>query len=128
MTVTNKPFLSARCEARDFRAAEKQHQYIADDEKERTGYTLIGDSLVPESFIERVLHQMGSTFYSYGTVLKKESMFLEYFLDSLTADEHEVLMPVALELMARGQFPLHLAPETDMAISERSKAKNYGVA
>lgn len=127
MTVAKKPFPSTRCEARDFRTPELQYGNLSDANQERIGYTLVGDALVPESFIERVLHQMGPTYYTYGTVLKKEDMFLEYFLDSLTANEHEVLMPVALELMARGQFPLHLAPENDMAIRERSKAKNYGV-
>jgi hypothetical protein len=126
MITVTKPFLSTRCEALDFRNAEKQHQYIADDEQERTGYTLIGDSLVPESFIERVLWQMGSTYYTYGTVLKKEHMFLQYFLDSLTTDELEVLMPVAMELMARGKFPLDLAPETDMGKHVRESARNYG--
>lgn len=127
MTATNKPYPSTRCKAIDYRTAEAGLQCIADDEKERTGYTLIGDALVPESFIERVLWQMSATYYPYGAVLKKEDMFLECFLESLTTAEREVLIPVALELMARGQFPLHLAPETDMGKRDRLKARNYGV-
>jgi hypothetical protein len=126
MIAAKKPFPSTRCEARDDRTFEAQHQYIGDDEKVRTGYTLIGDALVPESFIERVLRQMGRTYCIYGTVLKKERVFLEDFLESLTPEEHEVLMPVALELMARGQFPLHLDPETDLSNKNRVKAKKYG--
>lgn len=127
MITATKPFPSTRCETRDFRTAKKDRQVIANDEQEHTGYTLIGNALVPESFIERVLAQTDSTYYEYGTVLNKESMFLEYFLESLTPEEHEVLMPVALELMARGQFPLHLDSEMDLRKKDRLKAKRYGV-
>ena len=119
MTATQKPFLSTRCEARDFRTGVVQQQYIDKVEQERTGYMLIGDALVPESFIERVLYQMGSTYYPYGTVLKENDLFLEYFLDSLTPEEHEVLMPVVLEIMTRGKFPLHIATATDMGKQAR---------
>lgn len=126
MNKKNNPFPSARCEARDIQTEGKavEFGYV---EREHTGFTLIQDALVPESFIERVLYQMGSTYYSYGTVLKKEDMFFEKFLDSLTPAEHEVLMSVVLELMARGEFPLNISPETDLAKESRCPARFYGI-
>ncbi len=103
MTSTTAPYQSARCESRDMTVKGLQLTYTP----YHSGFTLIGDALVPESFFYSVIYQIGSTYFKYGKVLKMKDMFFPEFLDSLTADEREVLMPVVLQLMARGDFPLH---------------------
>lgn len=75
---------------------------------EKFGYSLIGDKLVPISFDERVADQLLGLDYPYGYVLSKEDIFNSDFLDSLDVNEHAVLMPVLLELVARGEFPVDL--------------------
>lgn len=75
---------------------------------EQFGYSLIGDKLVPISFEQRVADQLLGLDFPYGRVLSQEDIFTEDFLARLDANEHEVLMPVLLELVARGEFPVDL--------------------
>lgn len=104
MTTTTAPYPHARCEMRDMTGYNLQVTHTPN----HCGFTLIGDDLVPESFIQRVIYEHASTCFKYGEVLRMKDIFLPEFLDTLTVDECQVLMPVVLQLIARGDFPLHL--------------------
>lgn len=75
---------------------------------EHCGYSLINNQLVPEIFIQRVVEHIEGCDFQYGYVLSKEDIFDAEFLSSLDAQEHEILMPVVLETIARGDFQLNL--------------------
>jgi hypothetical protein len=52
------------------------------------------------------LDDIGVAAFDYRCNYKVTDIFSGEFLDSLNADERELLMPVVLQLIARGDFPL----------------------
>lgn len=72
------------------------------------GYFLIDDKIVPLTLKDRAANQLLGLEFPYGRILGKEDIFSEDFLARLDANEHAVLMPVVLELIAQGDFPLDL--------------------
>ncbi len=73
---------------------------------ELLGYTLINDRIVPETFIQRVIHQIKDTTFVYGEVLRDVDIFDVNYLESLPDAEREILMAVVLQLIARGEIGL----------------------
>lgn len=71
--------------------------------QEDLGYTLINDRMVPESFIQRVASELVDAPFCFEEVLRVIDIFEEEFLESLSALEREVLMPVVLHLLALGE-------------------------
>jgi hypothetical protein len=75
---------------------------------ELCGFTLMGNRLVPETFVQNVQAQLENFVFDYGAVLSQEILFDLEFLDLLDADQRTVLMPTVLLLAARGTLPLNL--------------------
>jgi hypothetical protein len=71
-------------------------------------YTLMADSLVPETFVQRVMDELTNHQFDYGFVLRKEDIFTHEFLASLDDQEHTVLMSVVLLLVARNALELNI--------------------
>lgn len=76
------------------------------DGPEYCGYTLINDCLVHEYFIYSVIHEIESCKFEAGCIFEKDYLFSSEFLESLDAQEDDVLMDVALLLLKR-----HLGPD-----------------
>jgi hypothetical protein len=89
---------------------------------EHCGYTLIDNLLVPETFIQRVISAIENCEFQYGTVLSKECLFDKEFLFSLDEREEVVLMPVVLQLVASGKFPLNLSSACDQDDESESES------
>lgn len=104
------PYPSAMCEpsfVAEMRAEGDANGHVT-PEPEQCGYSLINGKLVPMTFKGRVADQLLGFQFPYGYVLGKEEIFNEDFLARLDANEHDILMPVVLELIALGDFPLNL--------------------
>jgi hypothetical protein len=110
MTASTKLFPSTPCETSyiDYMREEGDTNGYMTPPLEHCGYSVIANHLVPEIFIQRVIEQMHGGNYEYGLVLSKDDIFGVEFLSSLGAQEHEVLMLVVLEAVARGDFEMHL--------------------
>lgn len=118
MTASTNLFPSTPCETSyiEYMREEGDRSGYKTPLLEHCGYSLIANQLVPEIFIQRVIEQMHGGNYEYGLVLSKDDIFDSEFLSGLDAQEHEVLMLVVLEAVARGDFEMHLW--TDPAADE----------
>lgn len=84
---------------------------------ELSGYVAVDKFLVPFSFVERVAKELNGMQYEYGQVLSETFIFENEFLRTLDADEHEVLLPCVLMLIARGDFDVQLFASDDEEIA-----------
>jgi hypothetical protein len=99
-------FLSGKCNA----------EYVADITEvalsngclpaldSNSGYLLINNLLVPQSFVAQVDAELADTPIEYGFVLSEAYLFKPEFLESLDELEREILMPVVLHLIELGSF------------------------
>ncbi len=108
MTKTTTPFPTAMCEASfvNFMRSEGDANGYETPDKSLLRYTLINGEIVSESFMLLVLEDIGVAAFDYRCNYKVTDIFSSEFLDSLEADEQALLMPVVLQLIARGDFPL----------------------
>ena len=118
---------STYCEGYDFRC--KETASVMDDFPDlvsgKCRFTLIGDALVPDNFIQKVREACwGSCYYRYGHVMTEQDIFGASFLEELKPHERQVLMHVVLLLLSRQEFPLHVetAAGNDKAVKVRSKS------
>ena len=118
---------STYCDGYDFRC--KQTESVKDDFPDlvsgRCRFTLIGDALVPDNFIQKVREACwGSCYHSYGRIMTEQDIFPDFFLEELNPHERQVLMPVVLMLLSRHEFPLHVetAAGSDITVKVRSKS------
>ncbi len=79
------------------------------------GYILIGDLLVPLSFVETVKEALCGFVFQNDFVLSAGDMFEKSFLNALDAYEWQVLMPVALILIEQGNVETNLCPAEEEA-------------
>lgn len=110
MTSSANPFPSTQCESSFVDAMRTEgdaNGYVTPASK-LLGYTLVNGILVSETFFQRALADIGASVFNYGPVLSATEIFSAHFLESLDATEKEILMPVVLQLVARGDFPLHI--------------------
>jgi hypothetical protein len=123
--VTEYP--ATYCEGYDFRC--KGTESVTDDFPDlasgKCRFTLIGDALVPDNFIQKVREACwGSCYYRYGHVMTEQDIFGASFLEELKPHERQVLMHVVLLLLSRQEFPLHVetAAGSDIAVKVGSKS------
>jgi len=75
----------------------------------RLGYFLINGLLVPFLFLEKIERDLDRCDgYEPGCVLSAEDLFSLSFLQSLDAQERDVLMPCVLMVIERGGFPVNM--------------------
>lgn len=106
MTANNVPYISTslnRAYVENLRAEGTANGYKTPDDK-LLSYTLMGDSLVPEAFIQKVKSYVDGAMFTFGEVIGIDDIFDPEFLESLNDSERRVLMPVILQLVARGDF------------------------
>ena len=117
MKTSTTPFPSALCEASyiSYMREEGDANGYVTPANSLLGYMLINDVLVSETFAQLVLEDIGVADFDYRCNYKVTDIFSDDFLNSLEADERELLMPVVLQLIARGKFPLCIwtDPEND---------------
>lgn len=110
MTASTNPFPSTQLEwsfVDEMRTEGDAHGYVTPATKQ-LGFTLIHDRMVSETFFQRALADIGESVFDYGPVLSATDIFSAHFLESLDTTEKEILMPVVLQLVSRGDFPLHI--------------------
>ena len=74
---------------------------------DKCGYILVAQRLVPWTFLSRLQGELDGHQFEYGAVLSETTVFRAGFMQSLTADERDVLMPCVLVLIERGDFGLN---------------------
>ena len=71
------------------------------DAPELCGDSQIGDCLVHECFVYRVMNEIMNCGFEAGCIFEEEYLFSREFLDSLDDQERDVLLDVALLLLKR---------------------------
>jgi hypothetical protein len=74
------------------------------------GYVLIGDLLVPLSFVETIKEAIRGFLFQNDSVLCARDMFETNFLCALDANERKVLMSVVLILIEQGNIDVDMCP------------------
>ena len=69
-----------------------------------SGYALLGEHLVPFSFINRVTEQLDSELFHYDRVLDPREMVGDDFYESLSDVERCVLSPCLLMIFEQGSL------------------------
>jgi hypothetical protein len=77
------------------------------------GYILIGDLLVPLSFVETVKDALCGFVFENDFVLSAGDMFETNFLYMLDAHERKVLMSVVLILIEQGKIDVDMCPSEE---------------
>ncbi len=118
---------STYCEGYDFRC--KETASVMDDFPDlvsgKCRYTLIGGTLVPDTFIQKVREACwGGLYYSYGHVMTEQDIFGPSFLEELNPHERQVLMHVVLLLLSRQEFPLHVETTAGSDITVKVGSKS----
>lgn len=130
MEKITAPFPAAMCEpsfVAEMRSQGDANGHVT-PEAEDCGFILIGEKIVPMTFIRRVADQFLGLQFDYGVVLDKTEIFAEDFLARLDANEHEVLMSVVLEVIALGEFPVDLCAPRVHDFDWENEAAEEGTA
>ena len=70
------------------------------------GHVGVDEHLVPLTLVGRVAEELRKIEIKNGMIFEAPTLFSAEFLQSLTEDEHEVLMPCATRVVLSGEFNL----------------------
>lgn len=98
-TTDNYPSTICKPDFVEEMQAERLENGYELDAPEYCGYTLIGNCLVNETFIQRVIDEIEGCKFEAGFIFDKEYLFSVEFLKSLDDQEGAVLMDLALMLL-----------------------------